>query len=211
MDVTVAGIARGGVPVAAEVAAALGAPLEVAVVRKLGYPGQPELAIGAIGPAGVRVMNAELMNRYPVARAVIERSVETERVELERRERRYRNGRPPRDLRGRTVIVVDDGLATGSTMLAAVAGVRAQSPASVVVAVPVASVSALRAVGAVADDVVALVSSDFFGAVGQWYADFTQTTDDEVCRLLALSPPAPARPAPLPHPPRWLRPRRLRS
>ncbi len=183
-DITVLGVARGGLPVAARVAAALMAPLDVAVVRKLGFPGQPELAMGAIGPGGVRVMNAEVMSVYPVPSKVVEATAKREQVELERRERLYRDGRPAADLRGRTIVIVDDGLATGSTMLAAVASVRAQAPASIVVAVPVSSNSARRAVEAVADRVVCLISTDFFFAVGQWYEDFSQTTDEDIQWLL---------------------------
>lgn len=183
-DVIVLGIARGGLAVAARVAAALGAPLDVAVVRKLGYPGQPELAMGALGPGGVRVMNADVMESYPVPAQAVEAVARKEQVELERRERRYRGERPAADLRGRTVLIVDDGLATGSSMLAAVAAVRAQAPATLVVAVPVTSEGARRAVERVADRFVCLISTDHFFAVGEWYQDFAQTTDEDVQRLL---------------------------
>ena len=183
--VVVLGIARGGLPVAARVASALGAPLDVLVVRKLGYPGQEELAMGAVGPGGVRVLNAEVMASYPVPRAVLEATVKREQAELERRELAYRSGRPPLELRGRTVVVVDDGLATGSTMRAAVAAVRAQSPAEVVIAVPVAAESSRQALAGEADRVACVLSSDAFFAVGEWYDDFSPTTDDDVRRLLA--------------------------
>lgn len=199
-DVAVLGIARGGLPVAARVAAALGAPLDVLVVRKLGFPGQEELAMGAIGPGGVRVLNPEVLREYPVPEAAIEAAVRRERAELERRERTYRAGRPPLQLAGRTAIIVDDGLATGSTMRAAVAAVRAQRPAAVVVAVPVAAESSRRALEAAADRVVCVLGAELFFAVGQWYEDFSQTTDEDVRRLLEAQalPPAgkpPSKPA----------------
>lgn len=183
-DVAVLGVARGGVAVAARVAAALGAPLDVVVVRKLGFPGQPELAVGALGPGGVRVMNPEALAQYRGPAEVIEATASREQAELERRELLYRSGRPPAGVRGRTVIIVDDGLATGSTVLAAVRSLRAQAPRAIVVAVPVSSTSALRTLAGVADRVLCLVASELFSSVGEWYGDFGQTTDSDVRTLL---------------------------
>ena len=181
---------RGGVPVAAEVAAALGAPLDVFVVRKLGVPWQRELAMGAIATGGVRVLNDTVVRHLAITPDQVDRVARDELVELERREREYRGGRPPPDLTGRTVVLVDDGLATGATMRAAAQAVRAAGPARVVVAVPVGAPESCRAVGTVADDVVCLEQPASFGAVGAWYVDFDQTTDDEVRRLLAAGGPA---------------------
>lgn len=191
-DVVVLGIARGGVPVAACVAHALHAPLDVVVVRKLGFPGQEELAMGAIGPGGVRVLNPEVVAELPDPDAAVEAAVAREQVELERRERAYRAGRPPAVLAGRTAIVVDDGLATGSTMRAAVEAVRAQGAREVVVAVPVAADSSRRRLEPACDRLVCLLSTDLFFAVGQFYADFAATTDDDVRRLLEASSTPPA-------------------
>lgn len=180
----VLGLPRGGVPVAAEVAAGLGAPLDVLVVRKLGVPGHPELAMGAIATGGVRVMNDELVRSLDLAPAAVDDVVRAELRELERRELAYRGDRPPLDVVGRTVVVVDDGLATGATVLAAVQAVRARGAGRVVVAVPVGAPDACRRVAAVADDVVCLHAPDGFGAVGAHYDDFRQTTDEQVQSLL---------------------------
>lgn len=180
----VLGLPRGGVPVAAEVAAALQAPLDVLVVRKLGTPGQPELAMGAIASGGVRVLNPSVVRVLGIADDAIEDVAAGELVELERRERGFRGDRPRPELAGRTVVIVDDGLATGATVRAAVEAVQSASPSRVVVAVPVGSPEACALVGEVADEVVCLHAPPRFGAVGAYYTDFTQTSDDEVQRLI---------------------------
>ncbi|HWH31013.1 MAG TPA: phosphoribosyltransferase family protein [Mycobacteriales bacterium] len=184
-DAVVLGLPRGGVPVAAEVAAALQAPLDVFVVRKLGTPGHRELAMGAIASGGVRVMNDAVVRRLGVPPDAVERVAAEEQAELERREREYRGDRQPADVGGRTAVLVDDGLATGATVLAAVEAVRALGPERVVVAAPVGAPEACRRVAERADDVVCLLAPDGFGAVGAFYVDFAQTSDDEVRRLLA--------------------------
>jgi putative phosphoribosyl transferase len=182
--VAVLGLPRGGVPVAAQVATALDAPLDVFVVRKLGAPGHPELAVGAIAGGGVRVLNHEVVSHLRVDDDALERVTQQERAELQRREHAYRGDRPPVDVAGRTAVIVDDGLATGATVLAAVAAVRALEPDRVVVAVPVGAPDACHRVAQVADDVVCLHAPRRFGAVGAFYRDFRQTTDDQVQRLL---------------------------
>lgn len=172
---------RGGVPVASEIAARLNAPLDIMVVRKLGAPWQPELAIGAIASGGVRVLNEDLIEQIPgVDEAAIEHIAAEEAAELRRRERTYRGDRPYPELAGCDVVLVDDGMATGATMRAAVKAARAHSPARVVVAVPTGSPDAVRGVQQLADVVVCLESPAFFYAVGQFYHDFRQTTDAEV-------------------------------
>jgi len=183
-DVVVLALPRGGVPVAFEVARALDAPLDVFVVRKLGLPDYPELAMGAIASGGVRVLNDDVVSWYRVPGAVIDKVAHDEQAELERRERAYRNGRAPVELKGRVVLLIDDGLATGSTMKAAVKAVRAHGPSRVVVAVPVGSPETCQEFAEVADEIVCARAPDRFAAVGQWYRDFSQTTDDEVRRLL---------------------------
>ena len=183
-DVVVLALPRGGVPVALEVAQRLQAPLDVFVVRKLGVPGHQELAMGAIASGGVRVINRELVRQLGIADAAVERVTAVETRELERREREYRGGRGPAPVRGRTVILVDDGLATGSTMKAAVQAVRAQAPARVVVAVPVGAAPTCRDLAALADEVVCPLMPTDFGAVGEWYEDFSPTSDEEVRELL---------------------------
>lgn len=175
---------RGGVPVGYEVALALGAPLDVFVVRKLGVPGHEELAMGAVAQGGIRVLNEDVVGAHGISAATIERVAASEVAELARRERIYRGGAPAPDLRGRIVVLVDDGLATGATMAAAVRGVRTQSPERIIVAVPVASREALQALGEMADRCVAVLTPRSFGGVGQWYQDFRQTSDDEVRTLL---------------------------
>lgn len=184
----VVGLPRGGVPVAAEVARALDAPLDVLVVRKLGCPWQPELGLGAIGEGGVIVLNRELISDAGVARDEIEEVERRERVELERRVRRYRGGRGPTQVQGRTVIVVDDGIATGSTARAGVMVLRARGAARVVLAAPVAPAPVVRELRGVADDVVTLDTPADFLAIGQFYVDFSPTTDDEVAECLAGAP-----------------------
>lgn len=189
-DVIILGLPRGGVPVAHEVAKALDAPLDVFLVRKLGVPGQEELALGAIASGGVRVMNERVMEMVRATPAMIERIAANEQIELDRRERDYRGRRPGLDLREKTVILVDDGLATGSTMHAAVSAVRRLSPTRVVVAVPVGSPQTCAEFETEADEVVCVLEPEPFYAVGQWYQDFSQTTDQEVRDLLARARPA---------------------
>ena len=184
----VLGMARGGVAVAAEVARQLGAPLDVLVVRKLGYPPQPELAMGAIGEGGVRVLNADLLSQLGVPGAVVEEVATRESAELERRLATYRAGRVPVEVEGREVVLVDDGLATGATARAAVAVLHSRGAARVVLAVPVAPPAAVRALSAEAVEVVCAEVSDRFFGIGQWYDDFRQVGDDEVRRLLAGQP-----------------------
>jgi erythromycin esterase-like protein/predicted phosphoribosyltransferase len=184
-DVLVLALPRGGVPVAYEVARGLGAPLDVFVVRKLGVPGYEELAMGAIATGGVRVLNDQLVERLGIGEQAIEAIAARERQELERRERLYRGDRPPPDVRGRTVILVDDGLATGATMRAAIEALRQQNPARIVVAVPMASPEACEEMKEKADDVICAITPEPFHAVGRWYQDFSQTADEEVGILLA--------------------------
>ena len=184
-DVLVLGLPRGGVPVAYEVAAALGAALDVFLVRKLGVPGHEELAMGAIASGGVRVLNRNVIDGLQIPRAVIEAVTAAERRELERRERAYRDQRPPLAPSGKTVILVDDGLATGSTMRAAAAALRQQGPARIVVAVPVAAPVICEQFRAEADEVVCLLTPEPLYGVGFWYQDFSQTSDQDVRNLLA--------------------------
>src|SRR5262245_45645446 len=186
--VLVLGLARGGVPVAARVARGLGAPLDVAIVRKLGLPWQPELAMGAIASGAVRVLNREVLDELGVAPAVVDEVAARELAELERREHTYREGRPPADPAGRTVILVDDGLATGSSMESAIAAVRSRRPAAVVVAVPVAPISTCRRLAPIADRLVCVLPARRFVGVGEWYEDFSPTADEEVRRLLSPDP-----------------------
>jgi predicted phosphoribosyltransferase len=183
-DVIVLGLPRGGVPVAAEVARALHAPLDVFVVRKLGVPGHEELAMGAIASGGVRVVDAVLIGRLGISEHAIEAVVAREASELGRRESAYRGERPPVELPGRTVLLVDDGLATGSSMRAAVVAVKRAGAARVVVAVPVAPPQAVESLRAIADDVIAARTPDPFDAVGLHYVDFNATSDDEVREAL---------------------------
>jgi predicted phosphoribosyltransferase len=184
-DVIVLALPRGGVPVAYEVARALHAPLDVFLVRKLGVPGQEELAMGAVATGGVRVLNDQVVRALRIPNSVIDAVAAWEQEELERRERLYRGDRPPPDVRGKTVILVDDGLATGSTMLAAVKALRQQQPARIVVAVPVAAPDTCELLRGEVDDIVCAVTPEPFYAVGMWYEDFSQTTDEEVRELLA--------------------------
>ena len=183
-DVLVLALPRGGVPVAYEVARALGAPLDVFLVRKLGVPGHEELAMGAVATGGVRVLNDQVVGALGIPPSVIEAVAAWQQQELARRERLYRGDRPPPDVRGRTVILVDDGLATGSTMRAALAALRRQQPARLVVAVPTAAPETCDELRAEADDVVCATTPEPFDSVGLWYEDFSQTTDEEVRELL---------------------------
>jgi putative phosphoribosyl transferase len=190
-DVLVLGLPRGGVPVAARVARALGAPLDVFVVRKLGVPGHEELAMGAIASGGVRVVNQQVVDRLGIGEAALGRAAEVEGRELTRREQRYREGRGPPDLAGRVVILVDDGLATGSTMRAAVAAARRLGPTRLVVAVPTAPASACQRLGEEADEVVCATTPRPFRAVGFSYRSFPQTTDEEVTATLRAAQSRP--------------------
>jgi predicted phosphoribosyltransferase len=183
-DVMVLALPRGGVPVAYEVARALPAPMDVFIVRKLGVPGQEELAMGAVATGGVRVLNDQVVKGLGIPEYMIDAVVKWETEELKRRERLYRGDRPPPDVRGKTVILVDDGLATGSTMLAAARALRQQGPARIVVAVPVAAPDTCELLKADVDEVVCAVTPEPFYAVGLWYRDFSQTTDEEVRELL---------------------------
>ncbi|MDB5353446.1 MAG: putative phosphoribosyltransferase [Planctomycetota bacterium] len=183
-DVLVLGLPRGGVPVAYEVARALGAPLDVFLVRKLGVPGYEELALGAIATGGIRLLNEDVVRILDIPREVIDAVTAMERAELERREREYRGDRPPPEIEGRTVILVDDGLATGASMRAAVAAVRQRHPARIVVAVPIAATSTCERFRDEVDETVCARTPEPFYAVGLWYEDFSQTTDDEVRELL---------------------------
>ena len=186
-DIVVLALPRGGVPVGFEVARALRAPLDVFVVRKLGVPGHEELAMGAVASGGVRVLNEDVLGWQAISPEAIDRVTRQEQVELERREHAYRGGRPATVVAGKTVIIVDDGLATGSTMHAAVLAVRKLDPVHIIVAVPVGARESCDALRKVADEVVCPLIPEPFSAVGLWYADFSQTTDDEVRELLAVS------------------------
>jgi putative phosphoribosyl transferase len=183
-DVLVLALPRGGVPVAYEVAKELKAPLEVFLVRKLGVPGHEELAMGAIASGGVRVLNEDIVSYLRIPDEVIDAIAEVEQRELARRERAYRNDRPPPDVKGRVVILIDDGLATGSTMRAAAASLRLQKPGRIVVAVPVSSPETCHELRSEIDEIVCAVTPENFQGVGLWYEDFLQTSDEEVCELL---------------------------
>lgn len=183
-DVIVLALPRGGVPVGYEVARALRAPLDILLVRKIGAPGREELAVGALASGGVRVLDHELIRHLGITDAEIARTTALERDELRRRELRYRGDRPLPALDGRTVMLVDDGLATGSSMRAAIRAVRQQHPARVVVAAPVGARSTCEALAREADDVICAAMPEPFHAVGVWYEDFAQTSDEEVEALL---------------------------
>jgi putative phosphoribosyl transferase len=192
-DAVVLALPRGGVPVAYEVARALGASLDVFLVRKLGVPGHQELAMGAIASGGVRVLNDDVVDWYGIPAPVIDAVARQEQAELERRERAYRDGRRPLELKDRTVILVDDGLATGSSMRAAVQAVRAHAPARIVVAVPVGAPGTCHELAEIADEVICARTPERFSAVGLWYRDFGQTSDAEVRDLLRDSQVATGR------------------
>jgi len=191
-DVEVLALPRGGLPVAHEIAEALNAPMDALLVRKLGVPGQEELAFGAIAAGGVQVLDNFLISELSVTPEDVRRIAEEQRRVLESRNLLYRHGRPARRVRGKIVIVVDDGIATGSTMVAGVRALRLQNPSHIVVAAPVASVDAVAILRQEADEVVCLDTPDPFYAVGYWYRDFTQVTDDEARRLMDVSAHAPA-------------------
>lgn len=184
-DVIVLGLPRGGVPVAFEVARALAAPLDVFLVRKLGVPGHEELAMGAVASGGVRVLNHDVIARLGIAPEEIDAVAASEMAELARREQLYRGGRAPPEVGGRTVILIDDGLATGATMRAAVAALRQLGPEGIVVAVPTAAPDICDDFKKLADKVVCYMTPERFLAVGRWYEDFGQIKDDQVCALLA--------------------------
>jgi len=192
-NVVVLGLPRGGIPVSFEVAISLAAPLDVFIVRKLGVPGHRELAMGAIASGGVRVLNDAVVNALGIAPMVIDAVAEQETREIERQEREYRGGAPRWDLAGKTVIVVDDGLATGSTMRAAVRALRQLGPARIVVAVPVGAAETCRELRREADEVVCSETPEPFRAVSLWYEEFDQTTDHEVRHLLETAATAAAR------------------
>lgn len=183
-DVLVLALPRGGVPVARIVARHLHAPLDVFIVRKLGVPGHEELAMGAIASGGARVLNQEVIDAHGVTAKTLDQVAELERHELVRREQTYRDGRPAPCLNGRTVILVDDGIATGATMRVAVKALRAQKPARIIVATPTVAHSTYVEMLDEVDDFVAVIMPETFFGVGEWFDDFSQTTDDEVCELL---------------------------
>lgn len=187
-NLLVLGLPRGGVPVAYEVAQELNAPLDVVLVRKLGLPGHEELAMGAIASGGTRVLNEQVLRMVNIDERTMARVTEEEQRELERREVAYRGSRPKLNVRGRTVILVDDGLATGSTMRAAALALRTQDPARLIVAVPVAAAETCEEIRAEVDEVVCALTPESFHAVGLWYEHFPQTTDEEVRILLAKRP-----------------------
>ena len=193
-DVIVLALPRGGVPVGYHVAQALHAPLDVFIVRKLGVPGHEELAMGAIASGGVPVMNDDVLRYVPVPQKAIDDVVARELRELARREKSYRDDRPPLDVRGKTAVIVDDGLATGSTMRAAVRALRKLGPREIVVAVPVAAPSTCEEFRVEADDIVCLYTPEPFQAVGLWYEDFSQTTDSEVHDLLGRASQCESKP-----------------
>jgi predicted phosphoribosyltransferase len=176
---------RGGVPVAYEIARRLGLPVDVFIVRKLGVPGQNELAMGAIASGGIRYINKDVTSELGIDEQTIDAVSNREEKELERRERLYRRGRPPLEVRGKTVLLVDDGLATGSTMLAAIAALRQSGPAKIVVAVPAAARETCSKISREVDEIVCAAMPEPFRAVGQWYLQFPQTTDEEVRDLLS--------------------------
>ena len=184
-DVIVLGLPRGGVPVAFEVAQRLHVPLDLFIVRKLGVPGFEELAIGAIASGGVRVLNEDVARALPNVDEIVDAVTARETAELQRREQSYRDGRPAPALAGKTVILIDDGLATGATMRAAVKALRQRDVAKIVVAVPVGAPETCREFEAEADEIICAMAPEFFQAVGQYYEDFSQTSDDEVRELLA--------------------------
>lgn len=186
-SVLVLALPRGGVPVAYEIARALGLPLDVFIVRKLGVPGYEELAMGAIASGGVRVLNEDVVQRFGVSDQQIEQAADREQQEIERRELEYRGDHPPIDVHGKTIVLVDDGLATGATMRAGVEALAESGASRIVVAVPVGSIEAVERLGRAADAVVCPLQPVDFSAVGQWYEDFAQTSDEEVRELMAES------------------------
>lgn len=199
-DVLVLGLPRGGVPVAYEVAQALNAPLDICLVRKLGVPHHPELAMGAIASGGVRVLNYDVVGSMGIGSEIIDEVAARELRELQRRDRAYRGNRPQPDIQGQTVILVDDGIATGATMRAAIAVLKLQNPKKIIVAIPVAPTETCLTLRGEVDQVVCLLTPDPFYAISLWYDNFTQTTDDEVRDLLARHAETAAPTPPTPHP-----------
>ena len=183
-DVWVLGLPRGGVPVAYEIAQALNLPLDICLVRKLGVPEQPELAMGAIASGDVMVLNHEVLKSLEISRLALQQVMDTEQQELERRDRAYRENRPEPDVQGKTVILVDDGIATSSTLRAAIATLRQKHPKEIVVAVPVAPISACESLRAIVDKIICLNTPEPLNSIGIWYVDFSQTSDQEVRHLL---------------------------
>jgi len=184
-DVVVLALPRGGVPVASEVAGALGAQLDLMIVRKLGTPGQPELAMGAIASGGIRVLNDEIVSSLRISAEAINKVASREQQELERREQAYRGDRPRPAVEGKCIILIDDGVATGATMRAGIAALRRQRPARIIVAVPVAPFDTVELLRGEADEVVCLATPEPFFAIGRWYVEFPQLTDEEVREQLA--------------------------
>ena len=184
MDIIVLALPRGGVPVAYEIQQSLKAPLDLLIVRKLGLPGEEELAIGAVASGGIRILNEDVIQALAVNQITIDRVTLRETAELQRRERQYRGDRPPPALRDRIVILVDDGLATGASMLAAVQAVRSRNPAQIVAAIPTASTQAVGLLRPAVDEIHYVMAPEPFEGVGKWYEDFSQTTDQEVQFLL---------------------------
>jgi len=186
-NLLVLGIPRGGIPVAFQVAAELGAPLDVFVVRKLGAPWQPELAFGAIATGGIRILDAQIVESLGISDLEIERIAARERQELDRRERVYRGARPPLNVDGKTVILVDDGIATGASTRAAIAALRKLKPARIVLAAPIGPASTCRHLRVEVEDLICLDTPEIFYAIGEFYEDFSQVSDEEVTNLLQLN------------------------
>ena len=186
-QVLVLALPRGGVPVAYEIAQALHADLDLCLVRKLGVPGQPELAMGAIASGGFRVMNAEIVESLHISEQQVLQVATLEQAELERRQRLYRGDRPALAVRDRTVILVDDGIATGATLRAALAMLKSQRPRAIVIAAPIASPHSFRAFQSLVDEIICLATPELLHSIGQYYKDFSQTSDQQVCQLLARS------------------------
>ena len=186
-DVIVLALPRGGVPVGYQVARALRVPLDIFLVRKLGVPDQEELAMGAIASGGIRVLNQDIIRLLDIPEGVIEAATAREQKEIERREHAYRGDRPKPEIRGRTIIIVDDGLATGATMRAAVRALRVQSPSTIIVAVPTGAPDTCEELQKEADDAICLTKPYPFFSIGSWYDDFSQTTDEEVKSILRIS------------------------
>jgi predicted phosphoribosyltransferase len=184
-DVVILALPRGGVPVASEIAKALAVPLDVFIVRKLGVPGHEELAMGAIATGNVTVFNEDVLREIPVSKAAIERVIQAEQQELQRREKTYRGNRPFPILKNKIVILVDDGIATGASMRAAIQAIKQNHPARLIMAVPVAAFATCKAMAALVDELVCPLRPQFFYAVGEWYDEFPQTSDEEVFKLLA--------------------------
>lgn len=183
-DALVLALPRGGVPVAYEIAKSLSLPLDVFLVRKLGMPGHEELAIGAIASGDITVFNQDILSQFRPSQNAIDKIIEEEKKELSRREASYRGGKPALNLKGKTIILVDDGIATGATVKAAVKALRGQKPKKLVLAIPVAALSSYKDMSLLVDEIICLLKPEYFNAVGLWYENFTQTSDEEVFQLL---------------------------